>query len=73
MSDPGARKGRLSLPQLRAEAEASLERSPAPPPAASENLLHELQVHKIELEMQNENLRRTQTELEHARDRYVDL
>ncbi len=40
---------------------------------ATDEMLHELRVHKIELEMQNDELRRTQVALEEAKDRYLNL
>jgi diguanylate cyclase (GGDEF)-like protein/PAS domain S-box-containing protein len=62
---------------LRRRADAVLRAQPADgEPVTAEDvprLVHELHVHQIELEMQNEELRRSQAELETARDRYLDL
>jgi PAS domain S-box-containing protein len=66
-----------SAHSLRQRAEEVLRRQPQElndvPPADLQHLIHELQVHQIELEMQNEELHRTQLEMELARDRYLDL
>jgi len=59
---------------LRRRAE---DRIGAPLPSGNEGgplrLLHELQVHQVELEMQNTELRRARDELERALERYADL
>ncbi|MFT6895710.1 MAG: diguanylate cyclase (GGDEF)-like protein/PAS domain S-box-containing protein [Paraglaciecola sp.] len=61
--------------KLRPAAEEQLADSTPPEIKAQtpEELLHELRVHQIELEMQNESLRQTQQALEDSRDRYIDL
>ena len=62
---------------LRRRAEEFLDGHPEAvnniPAGDLHQLIEDLHVHQIELEMQNEELRRTQLELEKARDRYSDL
>ena len=61
--------------KLRLQAEAQLSQSP-PSPAGGrslQELVHELQVHQIELEMQNEALRQSALALEESHARYLDL
>jgi PAS domain S-box-containing protein len=84
-ADPSA--GSTGSPQagsgqdLRQKAEArageealrTTEYSAAISPEETRKTLHELRVHQIELEMQNEELRKAQAELEASRARYFDL
>ena len=57
----------------RANGARSPEDLAALSPEEVRQALHELRVHQIELEMQNEELRRAQVELDVARARYFDL
>ena len=62
--------------RLRAELKARDGKANTPEalsPEEAGRVLHDLRVHQIELEMQNEELRRTQVELEAAWVRYFDL
>ena len=64
--------------ELRRRAEELLQKRtaetpPSPTEAESLKLLHELQVHQTELEMQNAELRHTRDELETALEKYTDL
>ncbi len=79
--EQGEQGERAGFPTLLEQAEAACwlesgERELDPsqlPPALLKQKLHELRVHQIELEMQNEELRRAQLELEASRARYFDL
>jgi two-component system cell cycle sensor histidine kinase/response regulator CckA len=47
--------------------------SPTSYPSEAQRLLHELEVHQVELELQNEELRSAQQQLEVSQARYFDL
>lgn len=59
--------------QLRARAEASVPAGPTPSLGDDARLIHELQVHQIELEMQNQELLASRAESEEALARYAEL
>jgi len=63
--------------ELRERAEEFINKNPLAikeiPADDIKKLIEHLQVHQVELEMQNEELRRAQLELEEARDKYSDL
>ena len=57
--------------ELRMQAQTFLAQKPQQEDI--QKLIHELDTHQIELELQNEDLRNTQEELEKSRHRYADL
>jgi PAS domain S-box-containing protein len=73
----------LSYADLREQAEARLQSSHRPDLEGTDleslsakdarRMLYELQVHQLELEIQNEELRSAHEELKRSRDRYVSL
>jgi PAS domain S-box-containing protein len=72
------RKNSADASKLRRRAEAKLRADTAKASqtrteASTQRIVHELQVHHIELEMQNEELRQSRAELEAILERYTDL
>lgn len=72
-------KDRMDILYQRAEAALGQRTVPLPEqfvalsPAQAQRVLHDLQVRQVELEMQNEELLRTQDELAASRARYLDF
>lgn|SRR5487761_2001220 len=70
--------GSTNAPRVRADSSVALSvlydlaSSPTTAPSALA-LLHELQVHQVEVDLQSEELRRTRAELESSLDRYIQL
>ncbi len=59
---------------LREQAEKLLSEKKTPMPQQdAQKMLHELEVHQIELEMQNEELRQAQDTISASQERYADL
>ena len=73
----GKRKEERTNLSLRADAEGRLAQtagaSSEMKEKTPEELIQELRVHQVELEMQNEELRKTHLALEETRDKYIDL
>jgi PAS domain S-box-containing protein len=71
------KKSRFDKEKLRRKAEEILSKrrktTSKEPAGDIRKLVHELEVHQIELEMQNDELRNKQIEITEARDRYLDL
>ena len=76
-SSPSVRSGKalrqLAEEIVRKKAALPPENSKAIPPEEMQKVLHELRVHQIELEMQNDELRQALIELDDSRARYFDL
>jgi len=65
----------MTASDLRSQAETRCSEWPPLEPATANglDLMHELRVHQVELEMQNEALRQSQEELSASRDRFADF
>lgn len=79
MADEEVRSATSTALRRRAEEKAAADTHRTPEPAAplsaeqAQAVLHELRVHQIQLEMQNEELRRAQDALEAEKGKYFEL
>src|SRR6185312_6250123 len=65
---------RMRADEIARDMRPDIEPQPGPlSPSAAQTVIHDLRVHQIELELQNDELRRAQDSLEGARARYFDL
>jgi len=70
---PGGSELRRRAEKKLVETAGDIEEISGMSPEKIASLIHELRVHQVELEMQNEELRRIQGELEKTKDRYSHL
>ena len=74
-----SKQNKMSFSELRRRAQAFLTKQPDDSATLDlsfediQRLIHELDTHQIELELQNEDLRHTQEELVNSQRRYADL
>jgi PAS domain S-box-containing protein len=73
MRDDKVQEKKALLRRLAEERVGSKGTEPLPTEADAQRLLHELQVHQVELEIQNAELRSAREELETALEKYTDL
>src|SRR5262249_16757210 len=70
-------KGRNQRKPLRKRAEDAMRKGVKPKKVETDrglqHLVHELEIHEVELKLQNEELRNTQVELATSLDRYTEL
>jgi PAS domain S-box-containing protein len=66
-------KPRKPRTELRRRAEAQIERKNPTAAASRSRTLHELEVHQVELELQNEELRNARQTMEVALERYTEV
>jgi PAS domain S-box-containing protein len=71
----GNKKDSLKTLRKRAEEKLSIpeKKTPLIKDKETDKIIHELQVHQIELEMQNDEIRKSMITLEESREKYVDL